>query len=955
MRFAWKCLPALILSLSLCGNSPAAVLTYFNFNNSDAGTGGNMGVFRTTGSAEIYDPATDRISIGTLGVHAAGSYVDCSNIFGTMGGSSSTDGNWGTFSGTTTNMLPEDTTGVGGALSLIGMNNNGRYVTFETSTLDYQNIQLTYATRGTSTGYDTQTWSYSTDGASFTDLPAITGRRSTTFSGQTVDLSSIAALNNQANVYLRVTFSGATGGSGNNRIDNVQIVGDDLGVVILTWNPSAGGTTWNTNTTSNWLNGSAASRFQIGDAVEFNDAALVGGVATVNVDATGVSPGSINVNTTGTYTFSNGSIDGAGAVDKNGTGELVLAHANSFSGGLNIHAGIVSTSVASSLGGGNVSLLGGTLKALDNLTVSNNLILPTGVTGTIDTNGFDVTFTGKLGDTMSGGYPGGEGIFVKKGDGTLDFAAPGDKTSIYQNSYAYSYVEAGTVKLSAASNNHVTGLGEASISINSSPNRSTFTPTADGATLWIDNIQVSYDQDTASNPVGAPYFIDLFDNARIKGTGNAVIAGKNVSVMQGSTTGGAANVVQLYAPTSNDSLTLTQSVQQYYSDATKPTNAVIEVNSTLNGVENNGRVVLQDGGVYSRSTFGGDWRVNGGILQIGPMASNTPSIDYAGPYGQPLNALGYKVPATLNPAYNPVTPDYHHSYDADPDLPNDVYVNGGVLAVGVQQVNINPNITYQPVNDTPAFLRNKMILAGGAIASTGNQASFGDTVGAPTDTPVTAQFGGDLTIALGTSRVLLYNPVVIDDGSGGYQTGFAPGPRDVDLVGNARTITFDSPAFAAGTVVHYNTQWDGVLVVDPGTETGGAFNIMRNDVLATASVGEDAELQLLSNAIVNVNGAQDIFHNSVSGNSVNVALADGAQFNVLEGTHQVGTVTGTGSVSVTGDATVLTASSVTADSLIIGGTPPTMAQAVPEPSAIALLVAAGGIGFLAVRSRRNRS
>ena len=36
---------------------------------------------------------------------------------------------------------------------------------------------------------------------------------------------------------------------------------------------------------------------------------------------------------------------------------------------------------------------------------------------------------------------------------------------------------------------------------------------------------------------------------------------------------------------------------------------------------------------------------------------------------------------------------------ADPDLPNAVTVNaGGILAVAVDQVNTNPNITSQPVN-----------------------------------------------------------------------------------------------------------------------------------------------------------------------------------------------------------------------------------------------------------------
>ncbi len=138
-----------------------------------------------------------------------------------------------------------------------------------------------------------------------------------------------------------------------------------------------------------------------------------------------------------------------------------------------------------------------------------------------------------------------------------------------------------------------------------------------------------------------------------------------------------------------------------------------------------GVVKLQDGGVSSYKTFGGQWSVDSGVLQVGPFVANpTPdpsstSTGWGGPYGEPLNALGFHTP---NGQSYPGT-------QADPDLPNAVTVNaGGILAVAVDQVNANPNITSGPVNPTPNYLRNPVTLNGGAIAATGYEVSFGTSI-----------------------------------------------------------------------------------------------------------------------------------------------------------------------------------------------------------------------------------
>lgn len=114
----------------------------------------------------------------------------------------------------------------GSSFSPLSNANNGKSIILTVPTSGYQNIILTYATRGTSTGFTTHTIDYSTDGTSFTNFTNITGRTSTTFSLQTVDFTSITAANNNPNFKIRITLSGATNASGNNRFDNFRVVGN---------------------------------------------------------------------------------------------------------------------------------------------------------------------------------------------------------------------------------------------------------------------------------------------------------------------------------------------------------------------------------------------------------------------------------------------------------------------------------------------------------------------------------------------------------------------------------------------------------------------------------------------------------------------------------------------------------------------------------------------------------
>jgi hypothetical protein len=126
------------------------------------------------------------------------------------------------FAGSTVNAQP----GVlaGGSISPeggTGNGNNGGYFQFAFSMAGLTNLDISYATRGTSTGFSTQTWSYSINGTDFTDFETVTGTTSTTFSLK--QFSGPAALDNAATAFLRVTFNGATASNGNNRLDNITL------------------------------------------------------------------------------------------------------------------------------------------------------------------------------------------------------------------------------------------------------------------------------------------------------------------------------------------------------------------------------------------------------------------------------------------------------------------------------------------------------------------------------------------------------------------------------------------------------------------------------------------------------------------------------------------------------------------------------------------------------------
>lgn len=117
----------------------------------------------------------------------------------------------------------------GGSLSIQGgtdNGNNGAYVQLEFSMENHQDLDISYATRGTATGFDTHVWSWSTNGTDFTDFATVEDTNVTDFF--LAEVTAPSELNGVETAYLRVTLDGATTTNGNNRFDNIKLTAETL-------------------------------------------------------------------------------------------------------------------------------------------------------------------------------------------------------------------------------------------------------------------------------------------------------------------------------------------------------------------------------------------------------------------------------------------------------------------------------------------------------------------------------------------------------------------------------------------------------------------------------------------------------------------------------------------------------------------------------------------------------
>lgn len=133
-----------------------------------------------------------------------------------------------TLGGTSTNARQGDAAGQSMTLQGGTSNaNNGRNLNLNVSTVGLSNIVISFATQGTSTGFNSNQFQYSLDGVAFINFGA-PYTPPLTFGLVTFDLSSISGVNDNPNAAFRIVFNGATSASGNNRIDNLVVEGQNI-------------------------------------------------------------------------------------------------------------------------------------------------------------------------------------------------------------------------------------------------------------------------------------------------------------------------------------------------------------------------------------------------------------------------------------------------------------------------------------------------------------------------------------------------------------------------------------------------------------------------------------------------------------------------------------------------------------------------------------------------------
>ena len=229
-------LPVLAASV-LAGSAQATLVAAWDFQTTT--TGGTAAVASAASGAANTTPKVYVANFGSGTIYLDGSNGSSNWYVPALGGSNA---EINAFGGTTVNAdasigMSTATSGAA-ALALAGglrsgtVGNysyaaNGKSMVFKFSMTGLAGLSISYATQRTSTGFTSQVLEYSTNGTSWSSIGSNTSIQSSysgtaTPPGVATSFSGINGLDGASVAYVRVTFTGATDASGNNRIDNIQ-------------------------------------------------------------------------------------------------------------------------------------------------------------------------------------------------------------------------------------------------------------------------------------------------------------------------------------------------------------------------------------------------------------------------------------------------------------------------------------------------------------------------------------------------------------------------------------------------------------------------------------------------------------------------------------------------------------------------------------------------------------
>jgi len=388
------------------------------------------------------------------------------------------------FAGSTLNALNSDTAGASLSLVSNSGSGNGSYLQISGINLTgFTDLNVTFATRGTGTGFNSGIWSYSSNGTDFADFGSNTATRSVTFAVATV--GATPGLDNVSTGFLRYTLTGASGSSQNNRIDNLQIIANGAVLPYLGTTSTSGTAEFaGALTLDSSVNLTAAaggtSAFSGIIANGSNGAKGVTkvGLGTVTLSGTNTYTGSTTI-TTGTLQLGSGgttgslsissAITGTGGLSQAGSGTTTLNAANTYSGGTTLSAGRLNLNNASAIGTGALTITGGSIDAtVPGITLSTNNVLNLNAdftfagtnnlnlgTGDINLNANRIITVTANTLTLGGNITSELYTITKQGDGTLNLTG----TNAYTGPTT---ISSGVVSIS---NVAALGTGTAAVSI----------------------------------------------------------------------------------------------------------------------------------------------------------------------------------------------------------------------------------------------------------------------------------------------------------------------------------------------------------------------------------------------------------------------------------------------------------------------------------------------------------
>jgi autotransporter-associated beta strand protein len=193
----------------------------------------------------------------------------------------------------------------------------------------------------------------------------------------------------------------------------------------LKWVGNGVNNTWDTGTTTNWLNGANPDAFYFFDTILFDDTGSTN--PAVNLVGTN-TPASVTFNATKSYTLSgNGRISGFGTLTKTNSGTLTILATNDFAGPTVIAGGTLSVLIMAN------STLPGPLGAADsspgNLIFSGGTLRYTGPTAstdhgvTLNSNGGTLEVSSSATTLTMSNVIVGSGTLAKTGPGKLALSA----------------------------------------------------------------------------------------------------------------------------------------------------------------------------------------------------------------------------------------------------------------------------------------------------------------------------------------------------------------------------------------------------------------------------------------------------------------------------------------------------------------------------------------------------